>query len=380
MKIFLLLLFWTLWFFNFSSRTILSPLLPLFEEEMGISHTLAGSLSFYLSAGYTLSLLMAGWLAARVGPKKSIAAAAAIFILSLFLLRFGNSYGSIAGISFFMGMGTGLYLPSAVPLLTSVFRPESWGKAFAVHETAPTFAFLSIPLLMALSLRFFGWKDFILVFAGACMIATSAFMIFSPSSPLPSGKGINFAQLFRRRGFWIIAFLWSAASASVMAIFTIMPLVLVHERGMSLESANIILGISRTGALVATFLVGFLVDRYGPRKMLLLSLFLTGASTLWIAMPQPLPFLVIALVLQAAFSLVFFPIGLVAISRMTEPQERSHFTGGVAASSVIFGGGVAPFALGAAGDFWSFQKGILVLGILVMMSSILFVPLRKLEK
>lgn len=380
MKIFLLLLFWCLWFFNFSSRTLLSPLLPVFENDLGISHTLAGSLSFYLSAGYTLSMLNAGWLTARLGSKKSIALSSAVFLISLFLLRFSDSYASIAAVSFFMGAGTGLYLPSAVPLLTSVFRPESWGRAFAIHETAPTFTFLSIPLLMAFFLRFFDWRDFILIFAGACLIATSAFMIFAPSSPPQRGKGMEFTSIFRRKKFWIFTLIWTSASASVMAIFTIMPLLLVNDFGMNAQRANSILGISRMGALIATFLVGFLVDRYGHMRMLFWSLFLTGISTIAIASSGYLPFLLAVLILQSAFSMVFFPIGLVAISRMTDPHERSHFTGGVGASSVIIGGGVAPFALGAAGDLGSFQTGILILGILVVISCLLFIPLRRLEK
>jgi len=205
-------------------------------------------------------------------------------------------------------------------------------------------------------------------------------MIFAPASPPQRSKGKDFTRLFRKKKFWIFALVWTAASASVMAIFTIMPLILVNERGMSLETANSILGISRIGALIATFLVGFLVDRYGHMNMLFWSLFLTGVSTIGIAVSEPLPLLLIVLILQSAFSLVFFPIGLVAIARMTDPHERTHFTGGVAASSVIFGGGVAPFALGAAGDLWSFQNGILVMGILVVASCLLFVPLRKLEQ
>ena len=90
MKIFLLLLFWCLWFFNFSSRTILPPLLPVLENDLGISHTLAGSFFFYLSAGFTISLLAAGWVSARLGFKKSIALATAVFAASLFFLCFGR--------------------------------------------------------------------------------------------------------------------------------------------------------------------------------------------------------------------------------------------------------------------------------------------------
>jgi hypothetical protein len=43
MTLLLLLVFWLLWFLNFSSRTMLFPLLPIFQRNLNISHALAGS-------------------------------------------------------------------------------------------------------------------------------------------------------------------------------------------------------------------------------------------------------------------------------------------------------------------------------------------------
>jgi len=58
MKFFILLLFWSMWFVNFSCRTIIAPLMPVIEDELFISHALAGSIFTFLSAGYTVSLLL----------------------------------------------------------------------------------------------------------------------------------------------------------------------------------------------------------------------------------------------------------------------------------------------------------------------------------
>lgn len=377
MKGFLLLLFWFLWFFNFSSRTILSPLLPILESDLGINHTLAGSFFFYLSAGFTISLLAAGWVSARLGFKKSIALSSAVFAVSLFFLRFADSYVYVSVVSFFMGLGTGSYLPSAIPLLTSIFKKENWGKAIAFHETAPSFSFLAIPLLTALALETFTWRGYILAFAGACIVSALLFLLFAPDSSASEGTGRGYAELLRRRVFWIIMLLWCTASSSVVAVYNITPLMLVNERGISLETANTVLGVSRAGAFAATFLVGFLVDRYGVWRMLFLSLLFTGVTTLAIGVPQPFPLLVAWFILQSAFSLVFFPVGLVAIAQVTDPQERSLFTGGVVAASVILGGGVAPFAVAAIADIWSFGAGILLLGAFVLSSSLLLIRLKK---
>lgn len=71
MKILLLLLFWSLWFLNFSTRTVISPLLPIIEDELTITHALAGSIFSFLSVGYTIALLLSGFLSPRVGYKRS---------------------------------------------------------------------------------------------------------------------------------------------------------------------------------------------------------------------------------------------------------------------------------------------------------------------
>jgi MFS family permease len=75
MKTLPLLLFWGLWYLNFSSRAVLSPLLPIIEDEFTISHALAGSIFTFLSIGFTITLLLSALLAARIGYKKCIALA-----------------------------------------------------------------------------------------------------------------------------------------------------------------------------------------------------------------------------------------------------------------------------------------------------------------
>ena len=44
MRIFRLCLFWSLWYFAFSPRTIISPLLPLIQETLALTQASAGAL------------------------------------------------------------------------------------------------------------------------------------------------------------------------------------------------------------------------------------------------------------------------------------------------------------------------------------------------
>ena len=376
MNILFLLLFWSLWFLNFSTRTVLSPLLPIFETELHISHALAGSIFLFLAVGYTSSLLASNWSTPRIGFKNSIAAGFLILTGALVSLVFTRTYWGLGVVAFFLGFGAGLYLPSALPLLTSTIHPDRWGKAIAFHETAATSSILVIPLLAAAALRFLHWKWLVAVLSGLCLAATIVFLARSPDLRPKEEEKTPFSRVLRRRSFWIMAILWSFAAAGGLGLYNLMPLFLVNERGLPIDLANSIFGLSRIGGLVVTFLAGFLIDRFGVKRVLFISLLASGFSITGIALAESFPLLVTMLVFQATSIPVFFPAGLVAVSKLTGFGDRSAFAGATVAVGVVFGMGIAPTLLGTAADLWSFQAGMLVQGLLTMGACFLLKSLR----
>jgi len=371
MKIFLLLLFWSLWFLNFSTRTIISPLLPIIEDELAISHAMAGSIFSFLSAGYTITLLLSGFLSPRIGYKRSIVLGFTILITAVFCLKYARSYPSFAVATLFVGLGAGIYLPSVMPLLTAIFARDNWGKAIAFHETAASFSILSIPLLTVVALRFFHWRVLFTILSMAAFVVIIFFCIFSPDPRPKKEKRARLSRILIRKDFWIMAILWIFAASNSLGLYNLIPLFLVKEKGMSIEMANTIFGISRTGGFIIVILAGFLVDRYGAKKILFLLLLTTGLTTVGLALTQTVPHLVVMLILQATVCSGFFPVAFVVISKITSFNERSIFTGTTIAIGVIMGLGFAPFALGAIADIWNFQYGILLLGVVTAVSCIL---------
>lgn len=81
--------------------------------------------------------------------------------------------------------------------------------------------------------------------------------------------------------------------------------------------------------------------------------------------------------LQGTFSVVFFPVGVMAISQIAKLHERSVYTGTIMAVSQIVGIGATPFMLGAIADIWSFQIGLVFLGCLTLCLSPIITFMRK---
>ena len=377
MKILILLLCWSLWYLSFSTRVILSPILPVIEDEFAIGHALAGSLYFFQALGYTAALFFAGWLAARIGYKWSIVTSFLLLVVALFLFRYADSYASFAAVTLFMGIGAGIYLPCAIPLITSLFKPKNWGKAIGFHETAASLAILTIPLLAAFFFGFLHWRNFFTLLSAACLLVIVIFWAMAPDPQHRAGGNIPLSSIFRRSDFWIMVALCAVAGMATSGVYNITPLFLVKERGMPLDMANKVFGLSRIGGFLMTILAGFLLDRFGARKLLLALLLITGISTTGIALANTFWLLVSMLVVQATFSVVFFPVALFAVSKLTTLRERSLYMSIVLGFTAIIGSGAAPVALGAIADTWNFQIGILFLGVLTTLACFLIRGLRE---
>jgi len=353
-----------------------SPLLPLIEDELAITHALAGSLFLYMYAGFSISVFLSGWISKYIGYKRSIIYSFLGLMFVLICLRYAETYHNFSICSFFIGLTAGIYFPCAVPLITSIFSRDNWGKAIGFHETAASFGLFVIPILVAFAIRFYHWKSFFVILSGACLIVIILFHVFAPDLRPQQERRSNYFRVLRRKDFWIFTIIWTISAMASAGIFSVIPLFLVKEKGIQLELANTIFGFSRIGGLLATLLVGFVLDRYAIKKILFIVLFTTGLSTMGMALAQVFWLLVGMLIIQATVSVAFFPAAIMTISKITRLEERSTFTGMIMAISVIFGIGFTAVGLGAVADRWNFQIGILVLGVLATLSCVLIRELK----
>ena len=147
----LLFLFFLLfiWFINFSVRILFSPILPILEDEFMVNHAQASGIFTFMSAGYGISVLLAGLFSGRIGYKK---VNFVIGLSSVVPLEFSPALSS--GIStcctcsrWCLVFSHGLYVPSVMPLITEYYAEKNWGKAIAIHDTGASTAIFATPLV-----------------------------------------------------------------------------------------------------------------------------------------------------------------------------------------------------------------------------------------
>jgi len=372
MKLLPLFIFWCLWFLSYSTRSAFSPILPLIEDNLSLSHGEAGGLFTSLSIGYCLTLLLANRLASVWGFKKTVVIGFVGICLVFLGFQWTESYSSFHILFFLLGAATGTYIPSILPIITGTYESKHWGKAIGFHDSAASLSIFAVPILIAFGMNYLSWKKLLLILGIVSLILPVYFWKISiePKHEMSRQRG-RYIDLLKSRTTWVMGILWIFAAASCVGVYSILPLYLIKGRGIDFGVANTLFGISRIGGVFASIFIGFLIDRYGYRRMLIMSQVTAGLSTIGLSLASTLPLIMITLILQATLSLTFFPVGLATLSQLTPLSGLSLTIGVIVSFGVIFGMGISPFLLGLTADYLDFQTGIFWLGVLTTFSSLL---------
>ena len=368
------ILFITLIFFlTFLARVALSPLMPDIEAEMGISHTQAGSLFFIMSVGYFIALIGSGFISARIQHRRTIVLSACGSGLGLLLIALSHQLWQIQVSVFIMGTAAGIYLPSGITTLTSMVDARQWGKTVSIHELAPNLAFVAAPLIAEVFLLNYSWRAMPATIGTIAILIGAAFIF--------SGKGGNFpgkqpdASAFRAlaadRGFWIMVVLFGLAISSTMGVYTMLPLYLVNEIQIDRSYANSLLAFSRLPGLAMALIAGWASDRYGPRRTIVVMLVSTGITTILMGVLQQPGAITLLVIAQASLSTGFFPPGFAVLSAVSPPAHRNVAVSLAIPVAFVYGGGIAPFIIGMAGDAGIFAGGIILVGVLIGVGGLL---------
>ena len=301
-----LLLLVGIFYLNFISRIALAPLLSIVEIDLGLGHGEAGSLFFYVASGYATGLLTSGYITARIVHRRMIVLSAGMVGLAMTAMSFSPSIGAIHAGLFFVGIFSGFYLPSGIAALTELFPRELWGRTMAIHELAPNVAFITVPLLAEGLLRFFSWRMALTFIGLSSLLVGVLFLILGRGG---SGKGAppsshSMGSVIARPQFWTMAIFFMVAIGASLGLYTMLSLFLVNEIQFARGTANMLIGLSRISASFVLLLSGFLTDRLGAKKAMMVLLSATGLSILLLGLFKGPVATVVLLFLQAAATII----------------------------------------------------------------------------
>jgi len=356
-----------IFFLNFLSRIILSPLMPLIEKDLKIGHGEAGSLFLLISMGYCVMLLASGFVSSRLNHRRSIilssmAVGGALLIIGLSRHPWAMRFGLVV-----LGMGAGLYLPSGIATLTTLVSSKDWGKALAIHELAPNLSYVAAPLLADILLGWYSWHKVLTLIGIASLLSGILFIRFGKGGTF-RGEAPNVGTLriiLRERSFWIMMAFFSLGIGASLGVYAMLPLYLVSEREMDRSWANALVGLSRIPPVGMAFVSGWVTDRLGPKQALRAIFLASGIITVLLGVVSG-SWIVPIIFLQPMLACSFFPPGFAALSRMSSSNTKNVAVSLTVSVGFLLGGGAIPAGIGFIGEMWSFPLGFAILGGLLL--------------
>ena len=367
-----ILLLASIFFLNFIGRIVIAPLLPAIEADLSISHVQAGSLILITTAGYFVTVMGSGLVSSRTTHRNTIIFSAFTAAITLVGVSLSNSFSSLRGSLLLLGLATGFYLPSGIATLTSLAPAKHWGKALAIHELAPNLGFVAAPLISEALLHWFSWRGVLGFLGVSSALCGLAFWRFGRGGKF-RGQVPNlssYRNLFGQSSFWIMAILFGLGMGGSFGIYTMLPLYLTAEQGMDRPFANTLIGLSRVSGLFTSLLSGWATDRFGPRRTLLLVLFLTGLTTMLMGLASG-AWLILLVFVQPMLAVCFFPAGFAALSLLGSSEIRSFGVSVAVPLGFLFAGGALPIGIGILGDAGRFALGIGGAGALILLGGLL---------
>jgi NNP family nitrate/nitrite transporter-like MFS transporter len=367
-----------IFFFNMISRLGIAPLLPDIETNLSINHIQAGGFFFLISSGYCLSLFGSIFLTPKFSHRSLIIASSLAVGISLLSAAASQGLFALQISMVALGLAGGFYLPSGIASLTALVRQKDWGKVLGFHQLAPNLAYIIAPLAAELVLSRQSWRIALYFYGLASLALAFSYArwgrgVAGHTNP-PKLKPLK--AIIHDRSILIITVIFIIGMSLNQGVFAIMPLYLNFERGIDPGWSNFMLAISRTAAFGFPLVGGWLADRFGVQRVILITIMCSALGTFLVVL-LPNSWLLPALIIQASSCVCIFPLCFAVLSMVTTPQTRSIAVSVVVPVAHFLGSGVVPLGVCFLAEAGYFNFGFLGIGVFTLFSLPLVQSLEK---
>jgi NNP family nitrate/nitrite transporter-like MFS transporter len=351
---------------SFMVWVVLGPLGPFLGESLKLSATQKGLLTAVPLLGGSFFRPILGWMTERFGGRRTALIGLAVSLLPLLLgWQFATSFEHFLGVGLLLGVA-GASFAAALPIASAWYPPEYQGIAMGIAGAGNSGTLLATLFAPRLA-QAFGWRS---VFGIAMIpIALVWVLFFLMAKDAPGQRSVkrwrDYAALLREPDTAWFCFIYSITFGGFVGLASYLSIFFRDQYDLTKVQAG---DLTTVVVLFGSFLRpvgGFLSDRWGGYRMLLMlltgiSVCLAGVATLP-AVPFALTLLVLAMAMLG--------MGNGSVFQLV-PQRFTGRVGiitGIVGAAGGFGGFLLPSLLGTIKDrTGSFGVGFALFGAVVL--------------
>ena len=350
---------------------IYAPLLPLFIPKLGLSLTLAGVFAMLIQLSGSVAQMFFGPLADRWRPRVLAVAGPCVAVTCLSFAGLATSAWMLGAILIAGSLGSAAFHPTAAAIVNRVGGARR-GTAMSVHVTGGAVGNAMAPTIFSTFVQYVGlqWTPILAVPALALL---SRILRYVPDLRLGhAGSRSGFGAL---KPYAVpLALLWMVVvirTVVALGFSTFLP-VLMTKRGLSVTEAGFAVTCYLFAGSIGGLAGGPVADRFGPRRVIAWSLFLSvpllaGSSLL----QGPLAFIV--LVAGGFFLGSTLPVN-VTYAHVIAPVATGTVSSLMMGVAWGFGGMAVPL-VGVAGDHVGLTPALQVLALLPALGGLITLAL-----
>ncbi|WP_006245768.1 MFS transporter [Mycolicibacterium tusciae] len=292
---------------------VVSPVLPEYARHFGVSISAA---TFVITAFALMRLAAAppaGWLVQRLGERRVYINGLLIVAVSTAVCAFAQTYWQLLLFRSLGGLGSAMFSVSSLALMIRISPQDARGRVAGLFSSGFLIGSVGGPVLGSLTAGLGLAAPFAIY--GAALLVAAAVVFFSlrcstVAAPEESAEPpVSLREVLRHRAYRAallsnFATGWAAFGLRIALV----PLFIVDVLGRSTGVAGLALATFAIGNVSVVIPSGYLSDRIGRRKLLIVGLMAAAMSTSLLGVTSSLViFLVIAYVSGAATGIFISP-------------------------------------------------------------------------
>lgn len=322
---------------------VFSSLLPAIAGDANVSIPFAGYLIMAFSLAYAVGAPVLSALAGEVDRRRILAATMLFFVAGNLVAASSSSFAGLLVAQIMMGMSAGLYAATAQATAVSLAGAEHRARAIAVVVGGTTFAVALGAPAGSLIATMWGWRGTFVSIAFLALVCAAILWVRLPWGS--RGSKLTLGERFTaiaRPGILpslVVTLLYLAGGFTVISY--IAPLALEGAALPAIALPGMLLAFG-AGAVIGNLSSGYLADRIGATRMVVLSLLMSSGFCIAIALTLKLlphhvagPVLIGLMVPWGIIGWAFPPAQASRIVGFA--PELAHLTLSLNASALYFG-------------------------------------------
>ena len=261
----------------------LTPLLPHYADELGLSKTDAGILTAAFGVGTLVGALPSGLLAARIGVKPTALTGLALLSATSLVFGFGENVWLLDGARFLQGIGAACTWTGALAWLVSAAPSERRGELIGTAVGAGIGGALLGPAVGGAAASL-GTEP---VFSAVAVIgvAIAAVVVVFPAAPPSEAQTLRLlARRIREpqllRGMWLVCL-----PAILFGVLSVLGPLRLDVLGWGAAAIGVTFLVSAGLEAALSPVLGRISDRRGPRSVIVVAI--AAAATVSLLLPLP---------------------------------------------------------------------------------------------